>query len=58
MGRQLHIFTKSVDSVRESSLPSQKTPFLVDWRLLVKKCIANIGICLDLFVFLLLQFVF
>ena len=29
--------------------PSQKPTFLVDWRLLVKECIAYIGIPLDIF---------
>ena len=35
------------------SVPSQKTRFLVDWRLLVKECIASIGIPLDFFRFLI-----
>ena len=34
-------------SVSRVSLPSQKTGFPVDWRLLVKGRIANIGILLD-----------
>ena len=32
-------------------VPSRKTRFPVDWRLLVKYCIANIGIPLDIYFF-------
>ena len=37
------------------SVPSGKTHFLVDWRFLVKDCIANIGIPVDLLEYLLFQ---
>ena len=45
-------------SVCRVSVPSQKTRFPVDWRLLVEECIANSGIPLDIFRSFLFQWLF
>ena len=59
----VYIFT---DSVTKSlcpdvvcvSVPSQKTRFPLNLRLLVKECFANIGIPLDIFGFFVVSMIF